>query len=32
MVAELIGVPIRVSVVRRGEPVDVELVPAELTV
>ena len=32
MVAELIDVPVRVSVVRRGEPIDVELVPAELTV
>jgi S1-C subfamily serine protease len=32
MVAELIDVPIRISVIRRGEPVDVDLVPAELTV
>jgi serine protease Do len=32
MVAELIDVPVRVSVIRGGEPVDVDLVPGELTV
>jgi serine protease Do len=31
MVGELIGVPIKVQIVRNGEPVELELVPAELT-
>jgi serine protease Do len=31
MVGELIGVPIKVEIVRKGDPVELELVPAELT-
>ncbi len=31
MVGELIGVPIRVELVRNGKPIELELVPAELT-